>query len=271
VGKVRVDLHGPAETTLATLYAKALDAAAEHPILGDVWAKQAVAAIDYDWTRTTITARTAPSVTTRTAHFDTWARQFLAVHECATVLHLGCGLDSRVHRLDPGPDVHWYDIDYLPVIDLREQIYPRRPGCHTIAASVIDPSWLDMIPADRPVLALGEGLTMYLTEPDGVALLRRIVKHFGSGELQFDAFNRFAIRTQWINGVVRNSGSTLHWGIDAPEDIIAAVPGVRLLSWQSAFEADSFRNVPRGYRVMGRVMSTIPALKTMAAYHRYAF
>ena len=271
MGKVRVDLHGPAETTLATLYAKALDADAEHPILGDVWAKQAVAAIDYDWTRTTITARTAPSVTTRTAHFDTWARQFLAVHECATVLHLGCGLDSRVHRLDPGPDVHWYDIDYLPVIDLREQIYPRRPGCHTIAASVIDPSWLDMIPADRPVLALGEGLTMYLTEPDGVALLRRIVKHFGSGELQFDAFNRFAIRTQWINGVVRNSGSTLHWGIDAPEDIIAAVPGVRLLSWQSAFEADSFRNVPRGYRVMGRVMSTIPALKTMAAYHRYAF
>ena len=63
VGKVRVDLHGPAETMLATLYAKALDADAEHPILGDVWAKQAVAAIDHDWAATTITARTAPSVT----------------------------------------------------------------------------------------------------------------------------------------------------------------------------------------------------------------
>ena len=256
---------------LATLYAKALDADAEHPILGDVWAKQAVAAIDHDWAATSITARTAPSVTTRSAHFDTWVRQFLAVPDRAVVLHLGCGLDRRVYRIDPGPGVQWYDIDYLPVIDLREQLYPRRPGYHMIAASVTDPSWLDLIPADRPVLALGEGLTMYLTEADGVALLRRIVEHFGSGELQFDAFNRLGIRSQWLNRVVRNSGSTLRWAVDSPADIIGAVPGVRLLSWQSPFEAESFRRVPRAYQVMGRVMSLIPALKTMAAYHRYAF
>lgn len=81
---------------LATLYAKALDADAPNSILHDEYAKAAVARIDYDWAATTITARRAPSVAVRSAHFDNWARQFLAAHPEATVLHVGCGLDARV-------------------------------------------------------------------------------------------------------------------------------------------------------------------------------
>ena len=82
---------------------------------------------------------------------------------------------------------------------------------------------------------------MYLTQEDGVALLRRIVDHFPSGELQFDAFNRLGIKSQWTNTVVRRSGATLHWGIDGPDDIIEAVPGVRLLAWVSAIDVGRFR------------------------------
>lgn len=269
--KIEVDLHGPPETMLATLYAKALDAQRRRPILGDVWAAEAVARIDYDWAKTTITDRMSPSVTTRSLHFDTWARQFFACHDHATVLHLGAGLDSRVYRLDPGPGIEWYDVDYPSIMALRERLYPPRAHYHRIAASVTDPGWLDRIPANRPVLALGEGLTMYLTESDGTALLRRIVGHFPSGELQFDAFSRLGIRSQWLNSVVRRSGSTLHWGIDGPADIIAAVPGVRLLAWLSPFEADSFRDMALDYRMMAWIMTRVPALKTMAQYHRYAF
>ena len=100
--KLQVDLSGAPQTMLATFYAKALDADLEKPILGDRWAKDIVDRIDYDWSKTTITARNSPAVTTRSAHFDNWARQFLAVTPEATVLHLGCGLDSRYYRLDPG-------------------------------------------------------------------------------------------------------------------------------------------------------------------------
>jgi len=271
VERIPVDLHGPPQTALATLYAKALDAEARHPVLGDQWAADTVARLDYDWSQTSITARSAPSVAMRSKHFDRWARQFLAVHDRAVVLHLGCGLDSRVHRLDPGAGVHWYDVDSLPIIGLREQVYPRREGYHMIAASVTDPSWLDRIPADRPVLAIGEGLTMYLTEQDGIALLRRIVGHFGSGELQFDTFSRLGIRTQWINAVVRRSGSTLHWGIDGPDDVLTAVPGVRLLAAHSVFDAEDFSRLPRLYHIMAAIWSAVPALKMMAQYHRYAF
>ena len=210
--KLHVDLSGAPQTMLATFYAKALDADLEKPILGDRWAKDIVDRIDYDWSKTTITARTSPSVTTRSAHFDDWARQFLAVHPEAIVLHLGCGLDSRYFRVNPGPGVEWYDVDYPDVAELRRQLLPEHEHCHVVSASVTDPAWLADIPADRPTLMIGEGLTMYLTEQDGVALLRRIVDHAPSGELQFDAFSRFGIKTQWTNAVVKRSGATLLLG-----------------------------------------------------------
>jgi hypothetical protein len=47
---------------LATLYAKALDADFDQPRLGDRWAKEIVERLDYDWTKTSITVRSAPSV-----------------------------------------------------------------------------------------------------------------------------------------------------------------------------------------------------------------
>ena len=75
---------------LATLYGKALDADAPRSILGDKYAKAAVARIDYAWETTGINARRAPPVAIRTLHFDNWAREFLAAHVAAVVLHIGC-------------------------------------------------------------------------------------------------------------------------------------------------------------------------------------
>ena len=256
---------------LATLYAKALDADLEEPILGDRFAKQMVERIDYDWQKTTITPRSSPGVTTRTAHFDAWTTQFLAAHPRAVVLHLGCGLDSRFFRLQPGPGVEWYDVDYPDVTALCKQFFPSRDNYHLVSASVTDPAWLADIPADRPALMIGEGLTMYLHEGDGIALLRRIVERFPSGELQFDAFSRLGIKSQWMNAVVRRAGATLYWGIDGPDVILQAVPGTRLLAWISTFDSDTFKRVPPAYRVMAKVMSWVPALRYMSQYHRYAF
>ncbi|MEZ0365537.1 class I SAM-dependent methyltransferase [Mycobacterium sp. pUA109] len=266
-----VDLSGAPQTMLATFYAKALDADFANPILGDRYAKEIVDRIDYDWTKTSITARRAPSVTSRSAHFDAWVRQFLAVHPQAVVLHLGCGLDSRFFRLQPGPGVEWYDVDYPEVVELRTQLYPSRDHYHLVAASVTDPAWLADIATGRPTLMIGEGLTMYLTEQDGIALLRRVVDRFGSGELQFDAFNWLGIKSQWTNTVVRRSGSTLSWAINGPKDILEAVPGVRLLAWQRWFESHTFAQLRPAYRAMGKVMSLVPAAASMAQYHRYAF
>ena len=269
--KAAVDLSGAAQTMLTTLHLKALDAEFERPVLGDRFAKEAVGRLDYDWRELGVTGRWAPLVTVRTAEYDIWARQFLAVHQDATVVHLGCGLDSRVFRLDPGPDVEWYDVDYPAVIALREKIYPTRPHYHLVATSATDSSWLDRIPADRPVLFLAEGISMYLTENEGIALLRSVVDRFPSGELQIDFFNWLGIRSQKTQTLVRRSGSTLHWAVNNPEDILSRVPGIRLLTAVSFFDASTFSRTSTGFRAAGRLVRVVRPLRRALQYHRYAF
>ena len=269
--KVSIELSGPAQTMLTTLYLKALDADFERPVLGDQFAKEAIGRIDYDWRDLGITGKWAPLVTVRTAQYDIWARQFLAVNERCTVVHLGCGMDTRVFRLDPGPCVEWYDVDYPGVITLREKIFPTRPHYHLIASSATDPSWMDRIPSDRPMLLLAEGISMYLKEQEGVALLRRVVERFPSGELQIDFYNWLGIRSQKTQTLVRRSGSTLHWAVNSPQDILDRVPGVRLLIDVTLFDASTFSRASATFRLAMRVIRVVPPVRTSLQYHRYAF
>jgi len=256
---------------LTTLYCKALDADFHRPILGDGFAKEAVSRIDYDWRELRVDNKWTPLVTVRTAQYDIWARQFLNVHPRASVVHLGCGLDSRVFRLDPGPGVEWYDVDYPAVIALREKVFPTRPHYHLIATSAADASWLDQIPADRPVLLLAEGISMYLTEHDGLALLQRVVDRFGRGELQIDFYNWLAIRSQKTHRLQRHSGSTLYWAVNGPKDVLNRVSGLRLLTAATFFDASTFTRVPTGFRRVSGLVRAVPPLRRMFQYHRYAF
>lgn len=256
---------------LSTLYLKALDADFDHPVLGDRYARDAIGRIDFDWEALQVGAKWAPLFTVRTAQFDIWARQFLAAHPHCTVVHLGCGLDARVFRLDPGPDVEWFDVDYPEVIALREKVYPSRANYHLLATSATDMQWLEQIPADRPVLFIAEGISMYLTEEQGVALLRRVVDRFGSGEIQIDFFNWLAIKSQKTQALVRTSGSRLYWAVNRPGDVLSQVPGIRLLAAATFFDASTFRRTKGGFRAVKRLASLAPALRKSLQYQRFSF
>src|SRR5208337_1550398 len=65
-------------------------------------------------------------VATRAATFDLLANRYLDDHPDATVLHVGCGMDSRVFRVDPPASVQWFDVDYPDVIELRRRLFPER-------------------------------------------------------------------------------------------------------------------------------------------------
>ena len=173
----------------------------------------------------------------RAKHLDGWTREFLAAHPAATVLHLGCGLDSRVFRIDPSATVRWYDVDLPEVIELRRQLYPQRHDYELIASPVTDLHWLDGIPGDRPALAVAEGLVEYLPEGEAVALFTRITRQFPSGEIIFDAYSRLTVSL--LNLAIKLSrlrakpaageaGVALPWGIDDPHDLEREVPRLRL-------------------------------------------
>ena len=212
----KVRLTGAQETTLATLYGKAMESRRPDSILEDVAADEALRRIDYDFSRLKIRRSDHTSLAVRAKAYDTWVRQFLDSHPVCTVLHLGCGLDTRVYRVDPPPTVRWYDIDLPDVIELRQKLFPPRDGAEHIAASLADPHLLDGISGDTPVLVVAEGLTPYLRAVDGLSLLRRITEHFASGEMLFDGYGRFGVWFLQRYGCVKASGAQLGWSINDP-------------------------------------------------------
>lgn len=259
------------ETMLATLYGRALDSRTRNPILDDHTAADTVDRIDYDFTRAKIGPSAAAGVAIRASWLDGWTREFLAAHPESTVLHLGCGLDTRVYRLDPPASVRWYDIDYPETVELRERLYPARDGYRMIGASVTDEAWLSQIPDDRPTVMVAEGLTMYLVKPEGQRLFRRIVDTFPSGQLIFDAYSDRGIRMQKRIPAVRNAGATLHWGINEAEDIEQLHPDIRCIDSLRSTDLPGLERLPLRLRVAVTVMGWIPGINDIARMMRFGF
>lgn len=122
------------ETMLMTLSGRAIQSQWKNPILRDPWAEEAMRHIDYDirkqykgvgsWSMWGEIGCTV--IATRAATFDLLTNRYLAEHPNATVLHVGCGMDSRVFRVDSPASVQWFDVDYPDVIDLRRQLFSER-------------------------------------------------------------------------------------------------------------------------------------------------
>jgi O-methyltransferase involved in polyketide biosynthesis len=259
-------------TNLATLYGRALDARAAHPVLGDATAEDAVRRIDYDFGKFKVSKSDAFGIAARGKVFDQFVQGFIARHGECTVVHLGAGMDSRVFRIDPPATVRWFDVDFPDVIDLRRQVYPERDNTTMVAASVTDPGWLDAVPDDRPTLVVAEGLTMYLAPADGRELFRRVVEHFSTGEVFFDAYSRLGIRAQKTNAIVRRAKATLRWGIDDPHEL--AEVGLTPVSARTAdafVPKEDWTRLPVAIRVAFRVMLWVPVLRNMGKLLHYRF
>ncbi|MEV0346595.1 class I SAM-dependent methyltransferase [Nonomuraea sp. NPDC050680] len=256
----KVRLAAEKATLLATLYGRALDARSPHPILDDRMAAATVERIDH---------RSAASVALRARHLDGWAREFLSRHAEATVLHLGCGLDTRAYRLDPPPSVDWYDVDYPDVIDLRRRLYPQEH--RTIGTSVTHLGWLDQVPADKPVLVIAEGLFYYLDPAEGRALVRAIVDRFPGGQFVFDALSPFGLRLQKLNKPVKKAEATMYWGMDGPADLLSISPKLRLVTAMSAFDLPGYGRLSASHRISVGLAKVVPGFRRMAAFYRLEF
>jgi O-methyltransferase involved in polyketide biosynthesis len=235
-----VTLTREKETLLITLHAKAEESRLPDSLLKDRFAAEAVSRIDYDFARLRIDRDMAIGVAMRAHIFDGWTRDFLARHPGATVLHLGCGLDSRVFRIGPGPEIHWFDIDYPDVVALRQRLYPRREGYTLLGASVTDPAWSERIPVDRPVLILAEGLLPYLPEDEVPRLLQRLTTHLPGGEIAFDAYSELGLTMLRAVPSIRRTGAVLHWALDDPRELERQVPGLERLRDVLAYDPDGY-------------------------------
>ncbi len=194
------DLSGVPETLLLTVYVRATESQRPDALLKD---EKAVALVnqweqDFAWRIRQVRMDEDDKVTIvlRSREFDCHARDFLAAHPDAVVVHLGCGFDSRFERVDNG-QVEWYDLDVPEVIDLRRKLVDDEgPRHHFLACSAFDYTWLNAVEIyhQRPFLFLAEGVLMYFEEAQVRSLILTLHEHFPGAELVFDAFSPYLVR-----------------------------------------------------------------------------
>jgi O-methyltransferase involved in polyketide biosynthesis len=256
------------ETMLMTLSGRAIQSQWKNPVLRDPWAEEAMRHIDYDLSKQLTGVASwsmwkdiGPTIiATRAATFDLLTTRFLTDHPDATVLHVGCGMDSRVFRIDPPAGVQWFDVDYPDVIDLRRQLFPERDAAyHMIGAPLDDLRWLDEVPRDRPGLFIAEGVLHYVSETEVKALLNAVVAHFPSGQMIFDICNSLILKRAGAN--VGGTGATYKWGLDDPQEIKRLEPKLELIKEFKPSELVAFDRFPFWMRAMFRAMEVSPALR----------
>ncbi len=225
----RVDLRQEKETLLMSLYLRACDSQARHPILGDPYAQGLVERINYDFDRLGRLRGNTALIVSRARQLDSWTAEFLAVHPDGLVLHLACGLDSRPLRVARPASAAWIDVDYPDVIALRRRLYDLPAGVTTIGTSVTEPEWWHQVPTDRPTLVLGEGLFMYLPGAQVHQLIDRALTHLPEGRLAFDGVARWVIAAARLQPAFRRADTGFDWALTSPQALTDRHPELRLV------------------------------------------
>ena len=256
------------ETLFITLYAKALDNRSKRSILQDKTAEDLLKMIGYDLTR--YKGFGDQVMVVRAKQFDDWVKSYIETNRNAVVLYLGCGLDTRISRINPPSSVSWFDVDYPEVIDIRKNFYADKDGYQMIASSVTEPDWIMQVPSERPTLVIAEGLLEYLTVDEVKALLNRLTDYFPRGQIMFDVMNAFAINSG-KKKLKETTGAVHRWAVDDVQEVDHLNHKLKRVSALPVFRSPYILKLSLGLRTMLGILSLMPKFKNMVRLLKYEF
>lgn len=146
--------------------------------------------------------------------FDDWLAARMEEDPGAVVLHLGCGLDSRISRV--GSRGHaWFDVDMPQVIEQRKRHYSETEEYHMLGGKLEETDWLERIRGEHAIVVM-EGVSMYLQRETLLALLTRLRGKFEKIELLLDCYTEKAAKISKYKNPVNDVGVTQLYGLDEP-------------------------------------------------------
>lgn len=157
----------------------------------------------------------AYSMGIRAAVFDRWLTEQLEALPDVTVLHLGCGLDSRCRRVKT--DKAWFDVDFPAVIEERKRYFSEKESYRMIGCDLRE-DFLKGIPVGGRAIVVMEGISMYLSAPELQELLQRLACHFSEIRLLMDTYTRFAAKATKYKNPINDVGVTQVQGFDDPKE-----------------------------------------------------
>ncbi|MBQ4284033.1 MAG: class I SAM-dependent methyltransferase [Lachnospira sp.] len=152
----------------------------------------------------------------RSAVFDNWAKRHINNSKDSVIIHIGCGMDSRIERVG-AQHRHWYDVDFPDVIKERKRYFSESEYYHMIASDVRDESWINSLPSNKNAIILMEGVSMYFTFQELESLLKIICQHFNQANILMDCYTSFAAKASKYKNPINDVGVSVVYGLDEPD------------------------------------------------------
>jgi len=262
------ELSGVPRTLLIPLWSRAKATRANSRVISDPKAVEIVDRLGFDFEE--LERGTNPTSeffqVARARALDDLVRAFLARHPKATIVSLGAGLDTALHRIDNG-QLRWFDVDLPPVIELRKQLIPETDRSRCISVSLLDPEWARAIGSTpEGVFLFASGVMIYFTKAELRRLFSILADSFPGSELVFDTQSKLS--AMMGNIALRRSGmgsARLKWGVRTARPILRLNRNLELINQFvtfSKFAADYFTD-----EKMKRAATVMDWMRTMTIVH----
>ena len=262
-----IQLGSVQKTLLLPLWGRAIETQKPKPLLIDNKAVSIIHSIPYDFTLISknISQLVQFGWIARSIYFDNKIKEFIDVHSEATIINIGCGLDTTFDRVDNGK-IRWFDLDLPDTIELRKRYISESDRRKFISKSVFDHSWYSLIENKRNVILLIAGVLCYFDESEVKVLFNDFHTFFLGAEVVFDYFSTWGLKAsnkKVIDKGGMDKSAYLKWGIDNILKIENWHDYIQVLNYMPIY-----REHKMNYSMIQRIeMSIADLLKIMSLAH----
>ena len=224
-GKIKIGLGSVQETLLLPLWGRAVETQKANPKLSDTTALEIINKIDYDFSTITSNINRISQLAwiARSLHIDDTIKAFLALHPEASIVNLGCGLDTTYERVN-NERLSWYDLDLPDVIELRKTFMQETGNRKFISASLLDDGWIDQIKDNTRALFVAAGVLYYFEENQLKKFFSMLAEKFPCCELVFDAVTLRGLNVA-NKKVIKDGGmdesALLKWSLENTQTLLS--------------------------------------------------
>lgn len=213
--KIKIELGDIQKTLFMPVWARAVETKKNKSILMDLAAEKIIDSVDFDFSQMSKNLKEINQIAwiARCRRFDLIIKDFIKNNPNATIVNIGCGLDTTYERIG-NQSIIWYDIDLPDVIELRK-FFSETDKRKFIASSFLDTNWFNMISSNNKILFISTGVFVYFEETEIKNFIIKIAERFCDSEMFFDVTSPKGL--QIANQVIKDSGlngnSFFKWGL----------------------------------------------------------
>ena len=177
------------------MWGRATETQKSNPRIVDNKAVEIIDQLDYDFSTITenLNELSITGWVARCIHIDRAVKQFIEKYPEATIINIGCGLDTTFDRIDNGK-IMFYELDFPEVVELRKFFYQDTERHRSIASLFLEKQWYNEIKKPKGLLCIAGGVLYYSNGEQIKEFFISMADHFGQCDFYFDSLSPMGMK-----------------------------------------------------------------------------